>query len=286
MYSILSTQHEIFQTKHLIIVAISLALIVGLFLLSKKLTFPNVCKMMFLVGIVSETVKIFTYILINEDTHGGILPKSDLPFHLCSIQILFVAILNFSQNEKLKRFLLSFMYPSCLIGGLAAIFIATSSSLNNWVITFQYFLYHIAIIVLALNICTRKEMKLTAKDYVNSLKFVGILLFFSIYINSIIYDGGVSNINFMYVASPPVSGLPFLTEEFGWLVYIIHYACLILFALTMCYLKPIVTALKAKSVASKSISSPIANAEVPLEAEALASVEAAVSDGETQSLSH
>lgn len=285
MHSILSTQHEIFQTKHLIIIAVSLALIVGLFLLSKKLSFPNVCKIMFLVGIVSETVKILTYILINEDTHGGILPKTDLPFHLCSIQILFVCVLNFSQNEKLKRFLLSFMYPSCLIGGLAAIFIATSSSLNNWVITFQYFLYHIAIIVLALNICTRKEMKLTAKDYVNSLKFVGILFFFSIYINSILYDGK-SNINFMYVASPPVSGLPFLTEEFGWLVYIIHYACLILFALTMCYLKPIVTALKAKSVASKSISSPIANAEVPLEAEALASVEAAVSDDETQSLSH
>ena len=117
MYSILSAQHQIFQTKHLIIVAISLALIVGLFFLSKKLTFQSICKIMLFVGIVSETVKIFTYILINEDTHGGILPKSDLPFHLCSIQILFVVVLNFSQNEKLKRFLLSFMYPSCLIGG-------------------------------------------------------------------------------------------------------------------------------------------------------------------------
>ena len=286
MYSILSAQHQIFQTKHLIIVAISLALIVGLFFLSKKLTFQSICKIMLFVGIVSETVKIFTYILINEDTHGGILPKSDLPFHLCSIQILFVVVLNFSQNEKLKRFLLSFMYPSCLIGGLAAIFIATSSSLNNWVITFQYFLYHIAIIVLALNICTRKEIKLTAKDYVNSLKFVGILLFFSIYINSIIYDGGESNINFMYVASPPVSGLPFLTEEFGWLVYIIHYACLILFALTMCYLKPIIKALKAKCGKNQSIEAPIAHAEIPLSKEDLPPAEAAVADGETQSLSH
>ncbi|MBO5363045.1 MAG: YwaF family protein [Clostridia bacterium] len=245
--------HQIFEAKHLIIIAISLTLIVGLFFLSRKTTFDNLCKIMFYVGIVSETVKIFTYIIINEDTHGGILPKTDLPFHLCSIQILFVAVLNFSKNEKLKRFLLSFMFPSCLIGGLAAIFIATSSSLNNWVITFQYFLYHVAIIVLALNICTRKEIKLGLSDYFNSLKFVGILLFFSIYVNSIVYDG-VSNINFMYVASPPVSGLPFLNEDHGWFVYIIHYACLILFALTMCYIKPIVFAIKAKLAANKSVS--------------------------------
>ena len=142
------------------------------------------------------------------------------------------------------------MYPSCLFGGLAAIFIATSSSLNNWVITFQYYLYHVAIIVLALNICTRKELKLTVKDYFNSLKFVGILLFFSIYINSILYDGG-SNVNFMYVASPPVENLPFLTEKHGWFVYIAHYACLILFALTTSYIKPIVLAVKAKLNAKK-----------------------------------
>ena len=137
------------------------------------------------------------------------------------------------------------MFPSCLIGGLAAIFIATNSSLNNWVITFQYFIYHAAIIVLALNICTRKELKLNVNDYFNSLKFVGILMFVAIYINSIIDDGS-GKINFMYVASPPQSGLPFLTEKYGWFVYIIHYACLVLFALTMCYLKPIIFAIKAK----------------------------------------
>ena len=244
MHSILA-QHSIFQTKHLIIVAISLALIAVLFILSKKLSFSSVCKIMFFVGLISEAVKIFAYTIMNEETHGGILPKTDLPFHLCSIQILFVSVLNFSKNEKLKRFLLSFMYPSCLIGGLAAILIATDSSLNNWVITFQYFLYHIAIIVLALNICTRKELKLTINDYFNSLKFLVILLFFAMYINSIVYDG-VSNINFMYVASPPKDNLPFLTEKYGWVVYITHYASLILFVWTACYLKPIIVAIKTK----------------------------------------
>lgn len=238
--------HSIFGTKHLILVAVSLILIVALFFLSKKLRFATVCKTLFFVGILSETVKIFYYIIQNEATHGGILPKTDLPFHLCSIQILFIAVVNFTKNEKLKRFLLSFMFPSCLLGGIAAILIATTSSLNGmWIITAQYFLYHIAIVVFALNLCTNKEMKLTVSDYFSCLKFLVILFFFAVYVNSIVYDGN-SNINFMYVASPPQSGLPFLNEDHGWFVYIVHYATLVLLCVTLCYIKPIVTAIKAK----------------------------------------
>ena len=238
--------HSIFGTKHLIIVGICIVLMVGLFIFSKKFSFANVCKTMFYVGIVSETIKIFYYIIQNESVHGGVLPKTDLPFHLCSIQIIFIAVVNFSKNEKLKRFLLSFMFPSCLIGGIAAILIATNSSLNGmWIITGQYFLYHVAIVVLALNICTRKELKLTVSDYFNCLKFLVVLMFFAVYVNSIVDDGS-GKINFMYVVSPPQSGLPFLNEKHGWLVYIVHYACLIVFSVTMCYIKPIIVAIKAR----------------------------------------
>lgn len=233
-----------FSTKHVIILICCIALIIGLFILSKKLKFDTLCKTLLGVGIVSELIKIFYYIVRNEATHGGILPKTDLPFHLCSIQILFITYYNFSNNEKLKRAVLSFMYPSCLIGGIAAILIPTTSSLNGmWIITAQYFLYHVAIIVFALNICTNKELKLTYKDYFSSLIFIGVLMFFAIYVNSIIDDGS-GKINFMYVVSPPVDGLPFLTEKYGWLVYIVHYGFLVLFCLTACYTKPILTKIK------------------------------------------
>lgn len=243
--------HSIFGTKHLILVALSAILIIVLFLLSRKLRFQTVCKLMLYVGIVSEAIKIFYYIIRNEATHGGILPKTDLPFHLCSIQILFILAVNLTKSEKIKRFFLSFMYPSCLLGGIAAIFLATNSSLNGaWIITAQYFLYHIAIVVLALNICTNKELKLTVKDYFSCLKFLVVLFFFATYINSIVYDG-VSNINFMYVASPPQSGLPFLTEKYGWSVYIAHYAGLVLFCVTACYLSPIIVAVKEKLALKK-----------------------------------
>ena len=240
--------HSIFGTKHLIIVAVSVALIVGLFILSRKLKLEQLYRVMLYVGIVSEIIKIFYYTIQNEETHGGILPKTDLPFHLCSVQIIFIAVLNLSKNEKLKRFLLSFMLPSCLVGGAAAILIATSSSLNGlWIISAQYFLYHIALVVFALNIAVRPELKLQVSDYFNCLKLLLIIMFFAFYINSILYDG-VSNINFMYVASPPQSGLPFLNEEHGWLVYITHYAITVIVAVTLCYAKPILSAIRTKLV--------------------------------------
>ena len=248
MFNLLAT-HEIFGTKHLIIVGICVALIVVLFWLSRKLKFTTVCKTMFYIGIVSETIKIFYYIIQNESTHGGVLPKTDLPFHLCSIQILFIAVVNFSKNEKLKRFFLSFMYPSCLIGGVAAILIATNSSLNGlWIISVQYFVYHVAIMVLALNIGTRKDQKLELSDYLNCLKFLVILMFAAVYINSVVDDGS-GKINFMYVVSPPQDNLPFLNENHGWFVYIMHYASMVLICVSLCYIKPIIVGVKEKLAA-------------------------------------
>ena len=113
--------HPLFGTKHLILVAISLILVAVGFIFSKKLSFKTMTRVMLYIGLISETIKIFYYIITNEDKFGGVLPKSDLPFHLCSIQILFIVLLNISENEKLKSMLTSFMMPSCLVGGLAAL---------------------------------------------------------------------------------------------------------------------------------------------------------------------
>ena len=234
-----------FTLKHVIILVISIILIVSLSIFSRKLNLKQICKIMLIVGIISEIIKIFCYILMNEETHGGTLPKSDLPFHLCSIQILFFVIINVINNDKINRFLFSFMIPSCLIGGVAALLIPTSSSLNVWPITIQYNLYHISIIVFAIYLLMSKEFTITIKDYFNCLKMLLIMFFFAIYINSIVYDG-VSNINFMYVVSPPQAGLPFLNENNGWLTYICHYAFLVIFCVTACYIKPIIKAIKSK----------------------------------------
>lgn len=243
--------HSLFGTKHLIILVVCAALIVFGAIATRKWDLKKLVKAMLAVGIVSEFIKVFYYIMANEAKYGGILPKTDLPFHLCSIQIIFLAALTFSSNEKLKELLLSFMLPSGLFGGIAALLIATTSSLNGqWILSVQYFGYHLALVIFALSLFRSNILKRTFKHYVNCLKFLAVLLLCAIYINSILYDG-VSNINFMYVASPPVSGLPFLTEKYGWAVYMAHYGFLVLFCITLCYIKPIITAIREKFSGAK-----------------------------------
>lgn len=234
-----------FGLKHIILLCVSAVLVVGLVFLTKKWDFKKQCKAFLIVGLISEIVKIGFYIIKNEAKFNGILPKTDLPFHLCSIQLLFVLFLVFAKNEKIKRAIVSFMLPSCLIGGAAALLIPASSALNYWVITCQYFLYHIMIMVFAINLIVSKDKKFTATDYVYCLIFLLVLMFVSIYLNSILYDG-MQNVNFMYVVAPPQEGLPFLNKNHGWLVYIMHYAMLILTCVTLCYIKPIITWFKEK----------------------------------------
>ena len=238
--------HSIFGTKHLILVAICAAAIVLGYLVSRKWDLERLTKHMFTIGVISELIKVFYYIIANEAVYGGILPKTDLPFHLCSIQILFVAIVRFTNSQKIKELLLSFMIPSCLFGGIAAILIATTSSLNGMpILSLQYFGYHSAIVIFALVLLTSGVLQLTIRHYVNCLKFLVGLMLFAIYINSILFDGN-PNINFMYVASPPQAGLPWLNEDQGWLVYMLRYSSLVVGCVTLCYIKPIYKAIRAR----------------------------------------
>ena len=246
-----------FSTKHIILLAVCTVVCTLLCVFLRKLELKKWYRLLLYVGIVSETIKVFSFILENEKIYGGYLPKTDLPFHLCSVQIIFIALLNFTKNEKLHRTLTAFMLPTCLVGGLAAILIPTSSSLNMPVVTFQYFTYHTVLVAYAVCLLLKsKEIGWTVKDYFMALKMLAFMGFIAIYINSMVYDvvdytnengekivSYVSRVNFMYVADPPVSGLPFLNKNHGWLVYFCHLAGTGVIAITLCYIAPIVRAL-------------------------------------------
>ena len=243
--------YSLFGTKHLILIAVSILLVVCMYFSTKKWKFETVCKSLLVIAIISEIVKTFTYIVINEDKYGGILPKSDLPFQLCSIQLIFIIIVTITKNEKIKRCILSFMLPSCLFGGIAAIAIATKSSLNVLPITIQYFTYHSALCTFSIRLFTEKNFKWNIKDYLTSLVFVICALFFAIYINSMMYDG-TSNVNYMYVVNPPEDNLPFLNKNGGWLAYMGKYALLVIICISLCYIKPIIVAIKQKVQTKKN----------------------------------
>lgn len=246
----------LFQLRHILFLVLSIALVVVLPILAIKynLKKSTIHKILLAEGIFSESIKVFTYILMNESQLGGYLPKTDLPFHLCSIQLIFILILNISKNEKVHHFLYSFMLPTCLVGGVAALLLPTSSSRENVLIGIQYFSYHTAISAFAIYLLADKETKFTIQDYGKTLVTLIAVLFIAIYINSILYTPKFvfnevtglyeakeyMSINFMYVVDPPQSGLPFLNKDHGWGVYITHYALTAIFAVTACYAKPII----------------------------------------------
>lgn len=236
-----------FGTKHIIILVFcAIYFACAVFALKKrKPSLKTVTKILLCVGAVSETLKVCSYVVANEEKLGGYLPKTDLPFHLCSIQIIFMIILTLTQSERVKRVLYSFMLPTCLIGGFAALMLPTSSSLNMPVITVQYFLYHTSIIIFAVYLYMTDEIKFRFGDYISCLLVLYTFFFISIYLNGWVNDY-INGINFMYVVNPPVSGLPYLNKNHGWLVYIVHYALLAVFCITACYIRPIIRKIKGK----------------------------------------
>jgi len=242
-----------FKPFHLIVLSICiLACALGCVFL-RKLELKKWYRLLMWVGILSETVKVFYYVLANEGTYGGYLPKTDLPFHLCSVQLIFIALLNFTKSETLHRTLMAFMLPTCLVGGAAAILIPTSSALTAPLITVQYFTYHTVLVVYAVCLLLKsREIGWTVRDYFTALKMLAFMGFVAIYINSMTYDVAdyavengvktvsyVSRVNFMYVVDPPVEGLPFLNKDQGWLVYFLRLAATGILAVTLCYIKPI-----------------------------------------------
>lgn len=241
-------KHEIFTSYnlvHIIVIVFTLIVCALVFVFRNKLKIDKFQKILFIVGIITEVIKVFSYTIINEDRLGGYLPKTDLPFHLCSIQIILFAILVFSKNDKIKRVIYGFMLPTCLIGGFAAILIPTYSSKTYPLIFIQYFTYHIAIVAFAFNLLISKEIKFTIKDYFTTLKLLAVVALFALYLNSILYDG-THSVNFMYVIDPPADNLPILNKDHGWFVYFLSYCAVAIVALTLVYIKPIIDAIISK----------------------------------------
>ena len=127
-----------------------------------------------------------------------------------------------------------------------------------WILSLQYFGYHVMLVAFAIHLLTNKEMNWQLKDYLSALKFLAIMGFIAIYINSMFYDvveytneNGekivemINRVNFMYVVDPPQSGLPYLNKDQGWFVYIIRYAILAVGAISLIYIKPIVSSIKS-----------------------------------------
>lgn len=217
-----------YQLNHFIYLAIAVLIIVGSLIIYKKLHLQlrTVLIIMIIVSICSELIKICYYVEPVYNETGSLirayLPKTALPFHMCSIQIFIMAIVFFSKNEKLQRFLYAFIYPTASLGATMSLLIPTIDVEFTSLLTYQYFFYHAFLISFGLYVFISKEVVINTRTYRNSCITLLVLFLGSIWINSLLSEPGIDfYTNFFYSSKPPISGLPLLNLNHGWFVYII-----------------------------------------------------------------
>lgn len=242
-----------FSVNHFIWIGICVALIVLGCVYYKKYnpTLEEVVNVAFCFALLSELVKILSVIemvpIVGKEGFYPYLELRYLPLHLCSLHIISFVYLKFSkENSAFKQWLIAFMYPSCILGGIFAILLpsvfSTSISVSEAFIhplAYQTFLYHTMLILFGIYIYQSKEINLKGDGFIKSIVAVSLLGFVSIYLNSMytipMYENGKlvavsSTTNFFFTSLPPLP-IP-LEYKWHWFIYLLIISVL---AVTLVY---------------------------------------------------
>ncbi len=229
-----------FTLYHLAWGIISLVVIsVCLFLLKKYKPELNKVLNIACVGcVISELIKTFSVIKIVPSSDGTLfypyIENGHMPLHLCSLQILIIFYVRFTNNEKMRQMFLGFMYPTCTLGAFFALLLPSifgADVMPNQAfikpLAYQFFLYHSMLIILGLYIPQCKEVKLKSKNYVSTITILAIISFLSFYINSALASANYVNEELVSVDYMPNFFFTFLTpidiplkEVWHWYIYI------------------------------------------------------------------
>lgn len=208
---------------HIVWLLICFAVIIGMVVISQKYKFSydTILTILVVVCIASEFLKTVVSFEVNpyKEKWGYYLDPSDLPLHLCSIDIFFFFGLKwFIKNEKVKNTLLGFMMPTMLIGAFLALCIPTQGTDFTNPQVYQFFLYHAFLIYFAIMIIIREWVKVDWKLCFNNIIILLCFAVFSLWVNSAL---SVYGANFLYLSRPPMKGLPLLNLDHGYHVYLI-----------------------------------------------------------------
>ncbi|MBR6799428.1 MAG: YwaF family protein [Firmicutes bacterium] len=229
-----------FSIYHIIWLVICVAVMIAaiIYLKKQRPQLKDVLTVACIVSIASELIKVFSTIQMVPSSDGSMmypyLEVQHLPLHLCSLQILVIFYVRFSNNDKLRDKLLAFMYPTCIVGAVLAlmmtsIFNATIEVTQAFThpLAYQYFLFHTMLLLLGIYIPMSGEVELDWKHYRSTMAILAVLGFLSIYINSLLakatYVSGVLQSvdytpNFFFTHKFPI-GIVF-TEIWHWYIYI------------------------------------------------------------------
>ena len=257
-----------FSTGHLVWIGISLALIAGGFTacLIKKPSIEKMLKVCLGAGLVSEVVKILTVMnilpmvepviqsgeggaLITYTATGEFSPyleMAHLPFELCSLMIVFIAIALLMKDEERRSKLLSLMYVTGMVGGALGIFLAYITADYHTVPEYfasprvwQYFLYHAMIVTLGLYLGFGGPHKVSLRDWKYTIGGLIVIDFPTFYLNSVFSEavyakgkpvGLVYRANFFSSYVNPL-GLV-LSQKWQWLLYLVIRLALAVIVIT------------------------------------------------------
>lgn len=228
-----------YTLNHFIWIAVCLVIIaVSSYLLKKyKPRLKWVLTVACIVSAISELIKTFSLMKLIPSADGTMfypyIELENVPFHLCSIQIIFIFITRFMKESNKRTTILAFMYPTTIVGAFAAIMIPTVFTKHvpvenafTHIMTYQFFLYHTMLIILGIYIVMSKEVKIEKKHFVSSFLILFVLSFISLYINSIFanvryVNGEIVSIeyvgNFFFTYETPI-GIRF-TKIWHWYLY-------------------------------------------------------------------
>lgn len=187
-----------FSLNHFIWIGICCVLVTAalVYLAKKKPAIKDVLTVCCVICVLSEVTKVLSMMKLVPSSDGSMmtpyLELNQLPFNLCSIQIIFIFIARLTSNEKLRKTVLGYMYPTCLAGAIGTIalptiftFSITSDQAFTHPLGYQFFLYHTMLITLGVYIPMSKQVEFERRQYATTMGLFYAIGFSSIYINSL-----------------------------------------------------------------------------------------------------
>ncbi len=219
-----------FTLEHLIWLSVIAAAVVASLILARKLntSHATIQKIVFYVLVVLKIVHLS--LSMKESPHGGmVINQTQLSFHLCSIMIYAVILINIIKNEKFVKVAKCFMVPCMLIGAAMALLIPTEGVNAATPRVWQYMLIHGTLVFYGFYLALIERVDMSFKAYLTNLKLLLAVVMVAFLMNSVLEQ---YKANFLFLREPPMTGLPILNLDHGWFVYFIclaFVACLLLF---------------------------------------------------------
>lgn len=219
-----------FTLGHLIWLGVFAILIALAIVLIRKFRVPQPVVQKTVLWILIPLKLLHLSLSMKASPDGGlILQQSQLSFHLCSIMIYSVILINLVKNEKFVRTLKSFMVPAMLIGAAMSLLIPTEGVDPSVPRVWQYMLIHAVLVFYGLYLMLIERVDLSLRAYVSNLRILLGIVALGFLMNSVLE---AYETNFLFLRKPPMEGLPILNLDHGWYVYFLTLAaiaCLLVF---------------------------------------------------------